>query len=83
MLEYGPDALAGHRGHSINISSRAGLGIRLTGLQACAASKAAQMGLTRPLAHALHALSYRDKHSPPASANICGTNPFGSHQIEP
>jgi len=38
---------------SINISSGAGLGISLTGIQAYAAAKAAQIGLTRQLAHEL------------------------------
>lgn len=42
-----------HFGRIINISSGAGLGISLTGIQAYAASKAAQIGLTRQLAHEL------------------------------
>ena len=37
----------------INISSGAGLGISLTGIQAYASAKAAQIGLTRQLAHEL------------------------------
>ena len=41
------------RGRIINISSRAGLEISLTGIQAYAAAKAAQIGLTRQLAHEL------------------------------
>lgn len=40
-------------GRVINISSGAGLGISLTGIQAYAAAKAAQIGLTRQLAHEL------------------------------
>lgn len=40
-------------GRIINISSGAGLGISLTGIQAYAAAKAAQIGLTRQLAHEL------------------------------
>jgi 3-oxoacyl-[acyl-carrier protein] reductase len=40
-------------GRIINISSGAGLSISLTGIQAYAASKAAQIGLTRQLAHEL------------------------------
>jgi 3-oxoacyl-[acyl-carrier protein] reductase len=40
-------------GRIINISSGAGLGISLTGLQAYASAKAAQIGLTRQLAHEL------------------------------
>jgi 3-oxoacyl-[acyl-carrier protein] reductase len=40
-------------GRIVNISSGAGLGISLTGIQAYAASKAAQIGLTRQLAHEL------------------------------
>jgi len=39
------------RGRIINISSGAGLGISLTGIQAYASAKAAQIGLTRQLAH--------------------------------
>ena len=40
-------------GRIINISSGAGLGISLTGIQAYASAKAAQIGLTRQLAHEL------------------------------
>ena len=40
-------------GRIVNISSGAGLGISLTGIQAYAAAKAAQIGLTRQLAHEL------------------------------
>jgi 3-oxoacyl-[acyl-carrier protein] reductase len=40
-------------GRIINISSGAGLGISLTGIQAYAAAKAGQIGLTRQLAHEL------------------------------
>lgn len=43
------------RGRIINISSRAGLEISLTGIQAYASAKAAQIGLTRQLAHELGA----------------------------
>jgi 3-oxoacyl-[acyl-carrier protein] reductase len=42
-----------HQGRIINISSRAGLEISLTGIQAYASAKAAQIGLTRQLAHEL------------------------------
>ena len=41
------------RGRIINISSGAGLGISLTGIQAYASAKAAQIGRTRQLAHEL------------------------------
>ena len=43
------------RGHGriVNISSGAGLGISLTGIQAYASAKAGQIGLTRQLAHEL------------------------------
>jgi 3-oxoacyl-[acyl-carrier protein] reductase len=44
---------AARYGRIINISSGAGLGISLTGIQAYAAAKAAQIGLTRQLAHEL------------------------------
>jgi 3-oxoacyl-[acyl-carrier protein] reductase len=40
-------------GRIINISSGAGLGISLTGIQAYASAKAAQIGLTRQIAHEL------------------------------
>jgi 3-oxoacyl-[acyl-carrier protein] reductase len=40
-------------GRIVNISSGAGLGISLTGIQAYAAAKAGQIGLTRQLAHEL------------------------------
>src|SRR5258706_6139478 len=40
-------------GRIVNISSGAGLGISLTGIQAYASAKAAQIGLTRQLAHSL------------------------------
>ena len=42
-------------GRIVNISSGAGLGISLTGIQAYASAKAAQIGLTRQLAHELGA----------------------------
>jgi 3-oxoacyl-[acyl-carrier protein] reductase len=42
-------------GRIVNISSGAGLGVSLTGIQAYAAAKAAQIGLTRQLAHELGA----------------------------
>jgi 3-oxoacyl-[acyl-carrier protein] reductase len=40
-------------GRVVNISSGAGLGVSLTGIQAYASAKAAQIGLTRQLAHEL------------------------------
>ena len=43
---------AGH-GRIVTISSGAGLGISLTGIQAYAAAKAGEIGLTRQLAHEL------------------------------
>lgn len=43
---------AGH-GRVVNISSGAGLGVSKTGIQAYAAAKAGQIGLTRQLAHEL------------------------------
>ena len=48
-----PSMKAARRGSIINISSGAGLGISLTGIQAYASAKAAQIGLTRQLAHEL------------------------------
>lgn len=48
-----PSMKAGGYGRIINISSGAGLGVSLTGIQAYAAAKAAQIGLTRQLAHEL------------------------------
>ncbi|HET7585186.1 MAG TPA: SDR family oxidoreductase [Gemmatimonadaceae bacterium] len=42
-------------GRIVNISSGAGLGVSLTGVQAYASAKAAQIGLTRQLAHELGA----------------------------
>jgi 3-oxoacyl-[acyl-carrier protein] reductase len=48
-----PTMKAARRGRIINISSGAGLGVSLTGIQAYAAAKAAQIGLTRQLAHEL------------------------------
>lgn len=50
-----PGMKAQRWGRIINISSGAGLGISLTGIQAYAAAKAAQIGLTRQLAHELGA----------------------------
>lgn len=44
---------ASKSGRIINISSGAGLGVSLTGIQAYASAKAAQIGLTRQLAHEL------------------------------
>jgi 3-oxoacyl-[acyl-carrier protein] reductase len=48
-----PVMKAASGGSIINISSGAGLGISLTGIQAYASAKAAQIGLTRQLAHEL------------------------------
>lgn len=48
-----PSMKAARAGRIINISSGAGLGISLTGIQAYASAKAAQIGLTRQLAHEL------------------------------
>ena len=48
-----PGMKAARSGRIINISSRAGLDISLTGIQAYASAKAAQIGLTRQLAHEL------------------------------
>jgi 3-oxoacyl-[acyl-carrier protein] reductase len=41
------------RGRIVNVSSGAGRGVSLTGIQAYASAKAAQIGLTRQLAHEL------------------------------
>ncbi len=48
-----PRMKAARWGRIINISSGAGLGVSLTGIQAYASAKAAQIGLTRQLAHEL------------------------------
>ena len=48
-----PAMKAARRGRIVNISSGAGLGISLTGIQAYASAKAAQIALTRQLAHEL------------------------------
>ena len=48
-----PGMKAARHGRIINISSGAGLGVSLTGIQAYASAKAAQIGLTRQLAHEL------------------------------
>jgi 3-oxoacyl-[acyl-carrier protein] reductase len=48
-----PHMKAARAGRIINISSGAGLGVSLTGIQAYASAKAAQIGLTRQLAHEL------------------------------
>lgn len=48
-----PGMRAGGYGRIINISSGAGLGVSRTGIQAYASAKAAQIGLTRQLAHEL------------------------------
>jgi 3-oxoacyl-[acyl-carrier protein] reductase len=48
-----PGMKAARAGRIINISSGAGLGVSLTGIQAYASAKAAQIGLTRQLAHEL------------------------------
>ena len=48
-----PGMKAVRGGRIVNISSGAGLGITLTGIQAYASAKAAQIGLTRQLAHEL------------------------------
>lgn len=48
-----PSMKAARWGRIVNISSRAGLGVSLTGIQSYASAKAAQIGLTRQLAHEL------------------------------
>jgi 3-oxoacyl-[acyl-carrier protein] reductase len=48
-----PGMKAAGYGRIVNISSGAGLGVSLTGIQAYASAKAAQIGLTRQLAHEL------------------------------
>ncbi|MFN8059923.1 MAG: SDR family NAD(P)-dependent oxidoreductase [Vicinamibacterales bacterium] len=48
-----PFMKAARYGRIVNISSGAGLGISLTGIQAYASAKAGQIGLTRQLAHEL------------------------------
>lgn len=48
-----PSMKAQKNGRIVNISSGAGLGVSLTGIQAYASAKAAQIGLTRQLAHEL------------------------------
>mgnify|MGYP001416492064 CR=1 FL=1 len=48
-----PGMKSARSGRIVNISSGAGLGISLTGIQAYASAKAAQIGLTRQLAHEL------------------------------
>ena len=48
-----PGMKARRSGRIVNISSGAGLGVSLTGIQAYASAKAAQIGLTRQLAHEL------------------------------
>ncbi len=48
-----PAMKAARWGRIVNVSSGAGLGVSLTGIQAYAAAKAGQIGLTRQLAHEL------------------------------
>ncbi len=48
-----PAMKAARAGRIVTISSGAGLGVSLTGIQAYASAKAAQIGLTRQLAHEL------------------------------
>jgi 3-oxoacyl-[acyl-carrier protein] reductase len=48
-----PGMKAARGGRIVNISSGAGLSVSLTGIQAYASAKAAQIGLTRQLAHEL------------------------------
>lgn len=48
-----PGMKAAGRGRIVTISSGAGIGISLTGIQAYAAAKAGEIGLTRQLAHEL------------------------------
>ncbi len=50
---FAPGMRRAGRGRIVNISSGAGLGISLTGIQAYAGAKAGQIGLTRQLAHEL------------------------------
>jgi 3-oxoacyl-[acyl-carrier protein] reductase len=52
-LAVAPHMKAARAGRIVHISSGAGLGVSLTGIQAYASAKAAQIGLTRQLAHEL------------------------------
>ena len=54
-------------GRMVNISSGAGLGVSLTGIQAYASAKAGQIGLTRQLAHELGAWNITVNNIAPAS----------------
>ncbi|MEL7434492.1 MAG: SDR family NAD(P)-dependent oxidoreductase, partial [Chloroflexota bacterium] len=57
-----PGMKAQNWGRIINISSGAGLGVSLTGIQAYASAKAAQIGLTRQLGHELGAWNITVNH---------------------
>ncbi len=68
-------------GRIINISSGAGLGITLTGIQAYASAKAGQIGLTRQLAHELGPFGITVNN---VGARLCALEPVngatvGSH----
>ncbi|SEF09176.1 3-oxoacyl-[acyl-carrier protein] reductase [Rhizobiales bacterium GAS191] len=64
-------------GRIVNISSGAGLGVSLTGIQAYASAKAGQIGLTRQLAHELGAWDITVNNVAPGFVR---SNPTTEHQ---
>jgi 3-oxoacyl-[acyl-carrier protein] reductase len=74
-----PGMKSARYGRIINISSGAGLGISLTGIQAYASAKAAQIGLTRQLAHELGPWGITVNNIAPGFVR---SNPTTEHQWE-
>lgn len=72
-----PGMKAAGDGRIVNISSRAGLGTSLTGIQAYASAKAGQIGLTRQLAHELGEFGIRVNSVAPGFAR---SNPASERQ---
>ena len=74
-----PGMKAARYGRIVNISSGAGLGVSLTGIQAYASAKAAQIGLTRQLAHELGSWGITVNNIAPGFVR---SNPATEHQWE-
>lgn len=74
-----PAMKANRYGRIINISSGAGLGVSKTGIQAYAAAKAGQIGLTRQLAHELGPFGIRVNNVAPGFVR---SNPSTERQWE-
>jgi 3-oxoacyl-[acyl-carrier protein] reductase len=76
-----PTMKAAGYGRIVNISSGAGLGVSLTGIQAYASAKAGQIGLTRQLAHELGAFGITVRSNPTTERQWESYGPEGQEAL--